>query len=202
MELIVVGNGAITRPQGYLIDKFDTVIRLSGFKIKGYECLVGTKTDIHAVARIEDSPPGAKVWVANPDGLMDIPQNAVNEAYPDGYEVNEYFKESYEICKMNNHEHPTMGLLTILMAIKFGKYFYNMPITITGFNFSHVGSPKYYWDNTPNHDLTLHHNHNKERALTKMLIEGGLVKMLDKRDIISLEYYGTPKNAPCFKGAL
>ncbi len=46
MKAIVVGNGPVEFDAGEKIDSFDVVIRINDFKIKGFEKLVGTKTDI------------------------------------------------------------------------------------------------------------------------------------------------------------
>ena len=205
MRLIIVGNGSIGSPQGHLIDKFDTVVRLSGAKVQGYECLVGSKTDIHSVSRIEPIQDGAKVWIANPFGIGETPQRALSEAFPNGYITNPDMEAIYKAATMDKHEHPTLGLLTIFMAILHGKMFYEMPITITGFDFSQVGWPQYYWDITTRKELVGHanpmvdhHNYPKERAVTKQLIEGGAVKFLQPRDIMALDENCPPNVCQCF----
>ena len=48
MKVVVIGNGAsiLNKKLGPFIDEHDIVIRLGGYKIKGYEHFVGSKTDI------------------------------------------------------------------------------------------------------------------------------------------------------------
>jgi len=202
MKLIVVGNGILSCPQGHLIDKFDTVIRLSSHKTAGYECLVGSKTDIHAVGRIEEAAPGARIWFANPLGFSDTPQRAIDDAYPNGHIDNsqENMDTTYKACGMEKGQHPTLGLLTIFMAINFGKYYYDLPITITGFDFGHAGWPTYYYDKTarPADKLPYdHHANAKERKVVKMLIDQGWVKYLVPGEMYALEEMAHPRICRC-----
>ena len=197
MKLIVVGNGLFTELQGHLIDRFDTVVRLSSAKVKGWEPLVGSKKDILSVARIENHEGYDKIWLGNPMGLSSTPQRAVNEAYPNGLIMNESLDRCYQQGEFNINEHPTLGLITIFMALEYGAPFFKTPITITGFDFTHEGCSTYYWDNTPSkkYEPSLeygHHNPNKERKVLKQLINDGKVKLLNPRSIYLLEDYLDP----------
>ena len=186
MKIIVVGNGAVGSPRGHLIDKFDLVIRLSRYKIEGYECQVGTKTSIVSVAGVQDIPKNVKIWIGNPLGISAVPKKALEEAYPQGYVLNEDIKELYEIGGFEEGEHPTLGLLTIFMAIKYGKFFYDLPIYITGFNFFQPGWSNYYFEKST-HSPHEHHKGKKERLLIKNLIETGCVKLLIPSDVAHLD---------------
>ena len=199
--MIVVGNGMVSKPQGYLIDKFDTVIRLSRYKIKGYECLIGTKTDIHVVARVENSDPSNKIWIGNPLGLSSTPQKTISEAYPNGYVINNRMQQIYQETGMSDGEHPTLGLLAIFMALEHGKYFYDLPITITALDFMQLDWPSYYYDLTPRKRICPHHNMSKERMVVKELMQKGLVKLLLKEDIINLDDNAPPVICPCIKNS-
>ena len=198
MRLIIIGNGNFTAPQGHLINTFDTVIRLSCFKIKGFEHVVGTKTDIVSVARIENLDPLPPiVWAGNPMGLQAIPPNEILRAYPNGIKQNPYYslKECYERCgyfkdgdEKKQTSHPTLGLFTIYMALKFAAFFYEQPITITGFDFGHPGWKRYYWgDGEYVKPRPYQHQHTKEREVIKDMIGKGEVQLLDPRDIILME---------------
>ena len=192
MKLIIIGNGIVSEALGHEIDKFDTVIRLGGYKIKGYESCVGSKTDIHSVAKIEHTEPGTKIWLANPNGLAELPQPAVTEAYPNGFIKNDTYMEMTEFVGGN----PTLGTLTILMALKYGKYFYDSPITVSGFDFTKNGWPRYYWDMTPEIMENVRHYGKNERHILKSLISEGLVKFLNPVDIQNLEEDGNANIHP------
>ena len=204
MKLIVIGNGNFTSPQGHLINMFDTVIRLSCFKIKGFEHVVGTKTDIVSVARIENLDPlPPHVWVGNPMGLQAIPHTEIKRAYPNGVTSNPYpcMKAAYLRCgylengdETKQISHPTLGLFTIFMAVQFGAFFYETPITITGFDFGHPNWKKYYWGGGEyDQPRPYQHQHPKEREIIKDMIGKGEVKLLDPRDIILMEESLTPE---------
>jgi hypothetical protein len=190
MKMIVVGNGIITEPQGHLINMMDTVVRLSGYKIIGYESLVGTKTDIVSVSRIENlNPLPAKVWVGNPYGLGDTPVELVKKAYPNGYINNETTAECYKQCGYNESQsHPTLGMHTIFMAMILGKYFYDK-IYLTGFDFGQVGLPLYYWTKELREKICPSDQHNcpNERKVLKRLLASGAVELLNPRDVMILE---------------
>ena len=130
-DIIIVGNGLFTELQGHLIDRFDTVVRLSSAKVKGWEPLVGSKKDILSVARIENHEGYDKIWLGNPMGLSSTPQRAVNEAYPNGLIMNESLDRCYQQGEFNINEHPSLGLITIFMALEYGAPFFKTPITIT-----------------------------------------------------------------------
>jgi len=192
MKMIVVGNGNIMRPQGHLINMFDTVVRVSGFQINGYESLVGTKTDIVSVGRPEKLDPlPPKIWIGNPYGVSAIPEGIMKKAFPDGWESNsnECIKDTYDLCGFDPKvNHPTLGMLTIIMAVNFGSLFYEKPIYVTGFEFGHEGWPRYYydkkpWKNTPDN----HHKPDVERTVLKKLIADGHVEYLHMHDVILLE---------------
>ena len=194
MRLIVVGNGLFSRLQGHLIDRFDTVVRLSSAKVEGFEALVGSKKDILSVARIEDCSGYDNVWAGNPFGMGSIPKRALLESYPNGFVINDSINKCYAYGDFKDGTHPTLGLLTIYMAVEYGKAFYQLPITITGFDFIHTDCARYYWDNTPNVDALglggiykKHHDFDKERGIVKKMIDEGLVQYLHPKDIIFLE---------------
>jgi len=49
-RVAIVGNATPFRPFGELIDSYDTVIRINNYQIKGFENLVGTKTDLRCTS--------------------------------------------------------------------------------------------------------------------------------------------------------
>ena len=190
-SLCIVGNGIITHPQGHIINTIDTVVRLSSYKTIGFEHLVGNKTDIVAVARIENVPKGVKVWIANPYGLSATPQEIIDRVYNQGYLINpeDCIKRTYKLCGYKEGgSHPTLGMLTIMMAYTMGRFFYDK-IYVTGFDFNHVGKQKYYWTQDKIKKLAPEsvHNYSNERRVLKKLIADGLVEYLDMSDIYLLE---------------
>jgi hypothetical protein len=196
MKLIVVGNGPIRYYQGHQINLFDTVVRCGAYKIANYEPLVGTKTDIASVARVEQYDPLPPIiWMANPMGFCEIPLKITQNAYPNGWKEIDtpLFDKVYQACGFldkegNRASHPTLGLLTIFMAIEYAKFFYTLPITITGFSFCHPGKEIYYFDKTPQKEVEKSiHDYTAERNVVKLLIEEGLVQYLHKADIDLLD---------------
>lgn len=193
-KIIVVGNGIFTRLQGVEIDKFDMIVRLSSAKVRDYEPLVGSRTDVVSVARIEDvCDKNAIIWAGNPCGLTEIPQEALRKAYPRGAIFNESYNICRKYCNFPSDVFPTVGLLTIFMAMQFGKYFYDLPITITGFDFLHAGCSIYYYDNrkaaaqSKDELSKIHHSFSLERKICRRMIEEGLVKYLYGPDVQLLE---------------
>ena len=190
MNLCIVGNGIIRKPQGHIINQMDVVIRLSTYRIKGFEHLVGTKTNIASVARIENLEPlPPKIWIANPLGLSDTPKVITDRTYPNGYEfpTTERLKTIYSHYKL----HPTLGSLTIWLAYYWGRGFFDK-IYITGFNFGHMGRPIYYYDpeifDEDNVKLNEgHHDPTNERYVLKQMIADQKVQLIDPTDIIMLE---------------
>lgn len=194
--MIVVGNGNFTQPQGHMINLFDKVVRLSSFKIKGYENIVGTKTDIVSVARLEDMEAEPSiVWIGNPLGLSATPIELVKKHYKN-YVINDNINTAYEYLDYNNQEsHPTLGFITIVMAMRYSRFVYGEPPTITGFDFAHAGCRKYYWTEELRKEppQLVHHNCTKERDVVKQLITKNMVKLLCSRDMILLEENITSK---------
>ena len=193
MRLIVVGNAPIRSNQGHLINLFDYVVRLSSHKIKGFEHLVGSKTDAVSVARVENLDPlPPKVWIGNPFGINTIPEQALRDAYPNGVILNsgEVVQQTYDMgFNVNDGPHPTLGLLTVMMAIEYGKYFYDS-VTITGIEGWHEGQPTYYYNDTPAKKIPPHlHDYNKERDILKHLINQNKIKLLEPTDVRFLEAY-------------
>lgn len=201
MRIIVVGNAPCRSNRGHLINLFDFVVRLSCCKIKGYEHLVGSKTDAISIARIENLDPlPPKVWVGNPLGLSAVPKEIVEDTYPNGIIANSvhgmYELYDMDCFDLHNGPHPTLGLKTIMMALEFGKFFYDLPITITGIEGWHEGQPTYYFDDTPAEKIGSHlHNYSAERRIIKDLIAKKKVKLLEPTDMRYLEDYpwGPPR---------
>jgi hypothetical protein len=190
MKLIIVGNGQPLKPLGVQINQFDTVIRLSNYRIRGYEHIVGDKTDIASVARVVKLDPVPPIiWIGNPMGISAIPEPALKSVYPEGWVKNPFLKNAYEVCGyLEMESHPTLGMLTIIWAINAALPFYEVPVYISGFNFSQVGHPRYYWDNTPYPGCEKYiHDLDNERKVLKQLISDGYVKYLDPEEIIYLE---------------
>ena len=184
MKLCIVGNGTITHPQGHIINTMDTVIRLSTYKIIGYEHMVGTKTDIVSVARIENVSPDVKIWLGNIYGFGSIPIEIIKKAFPQGYFLPDVEMTQKIYAKYNTH--PSLGSLTIWLAVMTGQFFYDK-IYVTGFDFGHIGRPKYYYDPEILKGPVIGHDCANERMVLKTMIASGLVEFLDPRDIILLE---------------
>jgi hypothetical protein len=189
LRAIVVGNGTHTGFNGHLINDYDIVIRMGAYRLRDYEHIVGTKTDIASVARIENLDPIPPiVWAGNPFGFGAIPPEEVKRHY--GRKLINNPKEAIDLAyaAVGEGTHPTLGLLTIFQAIVTGRHYFETPITITGFDFGRVGFPRYYWDQTPQYPVPCSiHRGAHERVAVKYLIGQGLVRLLNPRDIYLLE---------------
>lgn len=187
-RLIVIGNGPIPYPQGERIDKFDTVIRLSNYKIEGFEELVGTKTDIWCVGSIiisENKTP--IIWSGNPKGIFGASPDDIGMAYGDRLRLMDqnlanriYTELSYKPFGDLDF-HPTLGIFAIFRALELAKHEYEIPITITGFTFSDPTQEMYYWTDIIKNGpavLEKQHNYVLERSLIAHYIKEGMVKFL------------------------
>ena len=187
--ICVVGNGHFTKPLGHLINMFDTVIRLSSFRIRDYESLVGTKTDIVSVGRIENLEVEPRlVWVANKSGMYDVPMEIILNHYKNVvFNDENTFLSAYAELGYNKAEsHPTLGFQTIFMAIKISKFMWNKPVTICGFDFGHEGWPVHYWSQK-NRFIEVEkdvHVLSNERRVVKQMIADGRVQLLNPYDMI------------------
>lgn len=189
MKIIVVGNGPIRSNQGPAINLFHTIVRCSNFKIEGYEHLVGTKTDVVAVSKVEVLRPMPPiVWATM--GCAAVPERAMQEAYPNGYHGigDEAVKDCYSL--LPDGVHPTLGLQAIMNAVHCGRMFYELPVVITGFSFGHVGHPYGYFNSEefkPCRPGT--HDPSAERKAVKEMINRGMVAYLNPVDIFLLEEF-------------
>lgn len=194
MNLCIVGNGELLKPLGHLINTMDTVIRLSNFQTLGYEHLVGTKTDIVAVSRIEELDPMPPIiWLANLCGFTETPVTIIEKYFPTKVIVPSSQQTKRIFSKFKTF--PTLGSITIQLALEWGEAFYKQ-IFFTGFGFAHIGRPRAYFDQgivTPDayEQRLKSHDYDNERDILKSLVAAGKIEPLNPREMMLLDHgYG------------
>jgi hypothetical protein len=181
-SVILVGNG-VTKNMGHLVDRHDVVIRLNGFKIKGYEHLVGEKTTIWSFSaglwnRIKHLYHSyEKRWF---HGDYDHKKKFLkNFDFSENDEV--FTKEEVSLIKQEINDclgksllRPTTGIRSIFIAMRK----FEPPISLVGFD--GYKNLYHYYDVKKGSKSLRHHDMKGEMQVIDILEERGMVKVLDK----------------------
>lgn len=181
MKIIVVANGEQSE-KGHLIDKFDIVIRMGDFEIKGFEKMVGTKTDIVIVTACHELNANPSIiWTAYPKGIFGEPREKINRYYgkklrtPRQEMINQLYSQ---LGYFKTNLHPSKGLIALAMVLTDLRIICEFPVYITGYQFLRKGTKHKYWKNDIIEEQDIGHSPIAEEQLITKLIEMGLVKYL------------------------
>ena len=199
LKVLIIGNGPsiLEKEYGKEIDKFDIVIRLNDYKIKGYEKNVGEKTDLWFTGlgwQLDKRKSNKKTLICShkfykrKDVLKQVEkkiifskdENTCKNEKKNIYYVNNPHMFKYQKYVSDKKYMFSTGMCAILTAIN---YFYN-PITIVGFDGGiekrkgGTGKvmPHYYERKTEVGKGV--HNFNKEQEIIKELMMEGKLKIL------------------------
>lgn len=198
-KVLIIGNGPsiLEKEYGEEIDKFDIVIRLNDYKIKGYEKNVGEKTDLWFTGlgwQLDKRNAGVKTLICShkfykrKEVLKQVSkkiifskdENTIKNEKKNIYYVNNPHMFKYQKYISDKKYMFSTGMCAILTAIN---YFYN-PITIVGFDGAiekrkgGTGKvmPHYYERKTEVGKGV--HNFNKEQEMLRELMMEGKLKIL------------------------
>lgn len=139
---VIVGNGpsACGRKLGRVIDSFDYVVRINGYKLQSYEKFIGSKTTLHAThgklgGRSAEPPPEKVLW---------LHEHAAWHT-PMSWHVTKHFYWSLVATWSNNKSIlPSAGLVTVAWLLDQGV----SQVHLVGFDhFLKSGSKAHhYWD--------------------------------------------------------
>ena len=175
MKIALIGNGRMFEPDaGDKINRFDRVARINEYKIKGYENLVGTKTDLWILGGTRnwewsDCP---SVWLCYPYGVHKQERAAVEPHLKDrvhGVDIKNIAQVHQQYGSGPWMPHPTTGLIAMaILSEMYGK------IYIAGFD-GMVDGIKHY-DGTEG--KTIAHLYKNEAAFIRWLFDNGRVEWI------------------------
>jgi hypothetical protein len=191
----IVGNSPILLEgnHGKSIDEADYVVRFNNFKVKPFENLVGTKTDIWITGGGVQSPDGLpsvqlqrKILVLNKSKSFKDKQLKIIEKYSvENLSSFIIFNNDYLLSKVSAiiQGVPTTGfLILLLLATKYKN------INTYGFSFGKHNNNYHYYKDKVKQDYG--HRWGKELEIFKILIDK---KLLHNSDILKTNNNSNPK---------
>lgn len=189
-SIVLVGNGpsAVSWQAGYLIDKFDLVVRFNNFILKGYEPWVGTKTDVWVINgpeyTVDAVPPGSQIVYSVPLPLTDhdlyyiavllrlktsltvLDENVIKTA------KHHFYSKLSNPDSYGELPYPSTGAIIAHFLLA------QFPVVhVFGFDFMQ-GDIHHYFESTLREDLLDWHNPSAEKSFFESLIATGKVRPL------------------------